>query len=549
LSSFWIAKHGRISELEKQRNGMDQYNTGVEERLRPHYDAIVIGSGAGGGTLAFELARIGCEVLVLERGTFLRPERRSKGDPIGRYIHHVAPDGERHFVGGETKFYGAALYRLRESDFNAVEHEAGVSPAWPITYSDLAPYYDRAEKQYRVHGSIGDDASEPPRGMPFPYLSIDHAPLISGMIKRIERIGVRVSAIPRGLDYGPGGRCVLCATCDGYYCQLDAKMDAEIAALRPALEMPNMRLATHANCLKVLTTADGTRVQGVLVRHRGEERKIHSEVVAICAGIEGTASLLRRSRNSKHPEGLGNATGCLGCYLAGHSQGAIFPFVSWRRLAPIHTKSFAINGYYAGAPGWPYPLGVIQMAGQMPFWERTSWPIRPVARVIGSHALTCFHMTEALPTKDTKLIFDGDRIVGRVPPVHNLKTYWKLHQIALGIFRRAGYFVLSRRRPPHVWHEVGTARLGTDPSASVVDSHCQVHGISGLFIADASVMPSAGAINTSLTIMALAFRVGETIASRLGAAPERLSRDSNRCSTLDPAQTRVVEARLPGDLR
>jgi choline dehydrogenase-like flavoprotein len=490
----------------------------ADRKLRSHYDVVVIGSGAGGGTLSYELARLNCDTLIIERGTFLKPERDLQhGGSIGKYIHDVAPDGGRVFVGGETKFYGAALYRLRESDFNATEHEAGLSPAWPISYSDLEPYYEKAERLYRVHGSSDGDSSEPPRRAPFPHPPIGHAPLISDVVNRIERTGVRVSTIPRALDYGPGGKCVLCPTCDGYYCQLDAKMDAEVAALRPALESPNTTLATSTECLRILTTPDGTRVQGVLVRYRGEERIIHAKAVAVCAGIEGTASLLRRSRTAKHPAGLGNSAGCLGCYLAGHSQGVLFPFVSWNKLSPIQTKSFAINGYYAGASDWPYPMGVIQMAGQMPFWKQMNWGIRPLARLVGHHALTCFHMTEALPTRETKLIFDGDRIVGRVSPVHNMQTYWRLQALALSIFRRAGYFTLSRRRTPHVWHEVGTARLGMDPNTSVVDPSCQVHGISGLFVADASVMPSAGAVNTSLTIMALALRAGKAIVRHLGS--------------------------------
>ena len=405
---------------------------------------------------------------------------------------------------------------MRESDFLAVEHENGISPAWPMSYSDLEPYYERAEALYHVHGSPHGDPSEPQRSRPFPYPPIEHAPIISTLVKRIEEAGTRVSAIPRGLDYGPGGRCVLCPTCDGYYCQLDAKLDAEIAALRPALARKHTRLETDTECLRVLTTSDGSRVTGVLLRCQGHEQIVHADVVAVCSGLDGSTALLRRSRTSKHPEGLGNANGCLGHYLAGHSQGVIFPFVGFKQVPPMHTKTFAINDYYNSAPDWPYPTGVIQIAGQMPFWEQARWPMRRLAHFVGSHALTCFHMTEALPTRDTRLIFDGDKVVSRIPPVHNMKTYRKLRDLALDIFRRAGYFVLAHRRPPHIWHEVGTARFGADPNTSVVDPDCQVHGIRGLFVVDASVLPSAGAVNTALTIMALALRAGETIARRLG---------------------------------
>ena len=496
---------------------MDHNDTCARDQLKQRYDVIVIGSGAGGGTLAYQLSRFGRRVLVVERGSPLRPARLNSSDPVGKYIYHIAKkrDGEFSVVGGATKFYGSALYRMRESDFHAVEHENGVSPAWPITYSDLEPYYEKAEAVYRVHGSTDGDPSEPPRVRPFPYPPIEHAPIVSKLVRNIEQAGARVSAIPRGLDYGPGGRCVLCSTCDGHYCQLDAKMDAEIAALRPALATGNVQLMTETDCLRVLTTSDGSRITGVLLRHLDREQVVQADNVAVCAGLIGSTSLLRQSRTQIHPDGLGNATGCLGRYLAGHSVGLIFPFIGWKEVPPAHTKTFAINGYYNGAPDWPYPTGVIQIAGQMPFWEEMAWFMRPLAHFIGRHSLMCFYMTEALPTHETRLLFDGNHVVNRVPPVHNLETFFKLRSLAIDIFQRAGYFVLARRRHPLVWHEVGTARFGTDPATSVVDQNCQVHGIEGLFVVDASVLPSASAVNPALTIIALALRAGDHISQRL----------------------------------
>jgi choline dehydrogenase-like flavoprotein len=483
--------------------------------LKPRYDVIVIGSGAGGSTLAYQLSRLGREVLIVERGIILRPEQPNISETVGKYIFHIIkPDDEISVVGGQTKFYGSALYRMRESDFCAVEHENGVSPAWPITYSDLEPYYEAAEVLYRVHGSPDGDPSEPPRARPFPFPPISHDPIVSGIVRRMERSGTRASAIPRGLDYGPGGSCIRCSTCDGYYCQLDAKMDAEIAALRPAMASKKVSLVTSAHCLRVLTSKDGARVTGVLLRHLGREKAVYADVVAVCAGLTGSVSLLRRSRTPKYPEGLGNATGCLGRYLGGHSVGTILPFMGWNKVPPEHTKTFAINAFYNGAPHWPHPLGVIQLAGQMPFWESVPWPKRPLVRFVGVRSVMCFHMTEALPTRDTGFIFDGDKIVGQIPPVHNLRSFRKLREVAVDIFRRAGHRVLGRLRPPYVWHMVGTARFGTDPASSVVDPNCQVHGIKGLFVVDASVLPSAGAVNTALTIFALALRAGDYIARR-----------------------------------
>lgn len=496
---------------------MAQPEIKVSEPVQDRYDAVIIGSGAGGSTLSYRLAQSGHKVLVVERGEILTSQRQNALDAVGKYQHEYTKNtaDKRSFVGGQTKFYGSALYRMRESDFHSVEHENGTSPAWPITYQELERYYDEAEVLYHVHGSCNGDPSEPPRVHHFPHPPIPHSSLVLKLVKRLEGLGESISSIPRGLDYGPIGKCVLCSTCDGYYCQIDAKMDAEIAALRPAIASGNVRLMTGTECIRVLTNKHGSKVSGVVLRYLGHEQVIHSEIVAVCAGVPHSASLLRRSRTDKHHEGLGNASGCLGRYLAGHSVGMIFPFMSWRKLPAAHTKTFAINSYYNGAPGWPYPMGVIQIAGQMPFWEQSSYFIRPIAHLVGTHALMCFYMTEALPSRDCGFIFEGDKIVRRVAPIHNSKSFERLRLVAVDLFRRAGYPVLAPRRRHHIWHEVGTARIGISPEDSVVDPNCQVHGIEGLFVVDASVLPSAGAVNTALTIIALALRAGDHISRSL----------------------------------
>jgi choline dehydrogenase-like flavoprotein len=484
--------------------------------FKRRYDAVVIGTGAGGSSLAYRLGESGLHVLLVERGDFLKPQPRTATDPVGKFLYHVVKDRDEplSFVGGQTKFYGSALFRLRESDFLEVEHESGVSPAWPISYPELEPYYGQAEAIYHVHGSPDGDPSEPCRSSPFPYPPIGHSPIVGEMVERLKSVGMNISAVPRGIDYGPQGRCILCATCDSYYCQLDAKMDAEIAAVRPALATGNVRLATRTECRRVLTDSEGARVKGVLLIGNGSEYVVHADIVAVCAGLPGSASLLRRSRTHAHPGGLGDASGSLGRYYGGHSVGYMFPFVSWRKLPPIHTKSFAVNSYYNGTPDWPYPTGVIQIAGQMPFWEGASRLMRPLAYVLGTRSLMCFYMTEARATRESGLIFDGDEIVSRVPPPTSIRSFAKLRDLGVTAFRNAGYPVLARRRPPYLWHEVGTARLGANPATSVVDPNCQVHGIKGLYVVDASVLPSAGAVNTGLTIIALALRAGDHIAGR-----------------------------------
>jgi choline dehydrogenase-like flavoprotein len=482
--------------------------------LDEHFDAIIIGSGAGGSTLAYQLARAGLKTLLLERGGRLRPN--NQGAAVGRFLYHeVKENGAAlSFVGGATKFYGAALYRFRESDFTEVVHENGVSPAWPIRYADLAPYYDLAEALYRVHGASDGDITEPPRAAPYPYPPLPQHVLIERLSQRLRATGTGTAPIPRGLNYGAGGNCVMCATCDAHYCQLDAKLDAETAALAQALATGNLQLETGVECLRVLTEPDGRKAAGVLLRRAGEEYMLRCPTVVVSAGLPGSAALLRRSRTTRHPEGLGNAGGALGRYLGGHAVGMVFPFMGLRRMQAAHTKDFAINTYYHGAPGWEFPLGVIQTGGQTPFWEMAGRLKRPLVEFVGRRTITCFYMAEALPTRHSGFAFAGDSLGEKTLPVYNMESFQKLRALAIAAFRKAGYPALARTHSPYLWHETGTARMGEDAGASVVDANCQVHGVAGLYVVDASVLPSAGAVNTGLTIMALALRAGDHIAGR-----------------------------------
>jgi choline dehydrogenase-like flavoprotein len=485
------------------------------EGLAGKYDAVIVGSGAGGGTLAYQLASAGLKILLLERGERLRPQAPSNA-PIGRFLYHEVKDtaAPLSFVGGATKFYGAALYRFRESDFTEVQHESGVSPAWPIRYADLAPYYDQAEDLYRVHGASEGDSTEPPRARPLPYPPLPQHELIERLSQRLNKNGTRTAPIPRGLDYRAGGNCVMCSTCDAHYCQVDAKMDAETAALARALVTGNIRLETGVECLRVLTSPDGGNAAGVLVRHGSEEFTVRCPIVVVSAGLPGSAVLLRRSRTELHPEGLGNHAGSLGRYLGGHAVGMVFPFMGLRKMPAVHTKDFAINAYYHGAPDWQHPLGVIQTGGQTPFWTMASRLKRPLVEMVGRRTITCFYMAEALPTRHSGFGFKDDEIGEKTVPVYNMESFRKLRQIATTAFRKAGYPALARTNTPYLWHETGTARMGDDAATSVVDRNCQVHGVSGLYVIDASVLPSAGAVNTGLTIMALALRAGDHIAQR-----------------------------------
>ena len=227
---------------------------------------------------------------------------------------------------------------------------------------------------------------------------------------------------------------------------------------------------------------------------------------------------MRRSRIARHPEGLGNHSGQLGRNVGAHSTGTLFPLVSLGRLGPRHTKTFGLNLWYDGEANWKYPLGVAQIAGQVPFWRLAGKLKQPIVREIAEHSLTLIHMTEATPDAGTGWTFDGDKLGAYTTPRHQPQTYERLRALAAKAFEQAGYFVVRARRPVDYWHETGSTVMGADPAKSVVDPSCRVHGIDGLYVVDASVLPSAGAVNTGLTIIALALRTGDMI---LGQAAKR----------------------------
>jgi choline dehydrogenase-like flavoprotein len=277
------------------------------------YDVIIIGTGAGGGTLARRLAPSGKSILLLERGGWLPREPQNwlardvfvenryvspdtwydeKGNPFQPQVHY--------FVGGATKLYGAALYRLRKEDFGELRHHDGISPAWPISYEELEHYYTQAEHLYEVHGARGEDPTEPPASGPYPYPAVSHEPRIQQLADALAAAGHHPFHAPCGvrLDEGnmPYSVCVRCASCDGFPCPVHAKSDAEVFGVRPALEHSNVTLLTDAKAIKLETNAGGTAVTEVVVEHDGATERYAGEIVVLACGAANTARRARRTR-------------------------------------------------------------------------------------------------------------------------------------------------------------------------------------------------------------------------------------------------------------
>jgi len=290
-----------------------------------YYDVIIVGTGAGGGTLAHTLAPSDRRILLLERGDFL-PREMQNWDPDAVFVdgRYVSPEtwydaaGKplkpqvHYYVGGATKLYGAALYRLRPRDFGALHHVDGVSPAWPLHYDDFEPWYAKAEWLYQVHGNGGEDPTEGTRSRPYPWPAISHEPRIEQLFTDLAKGGYRPFHAPCGilLDEGHRARstCIRCAWCDGYPCLVHAKSDAETIAVRPLLNRPNVSLLTGAKVTRLHTVPSGRRVSEVEVARDGAREVYRADIVVLSAGAANSAKILLQSACDRHPRGLANGS-------------------------------------------------------------------------------------------------------------------------------------------------------------------------------------------------------------------------------------------------
>ncbi len=491
------------------------------------YDLIIIGTGAGGGTLAYALASSGLRILLIERGDYLPQEpqnwqpqvvfdqRRYKPaevwyDQDGKPFH----PGVHYFVGGNTKVYGAALPRLRREDFAALEHEGGTSPAWPITYDELEPYYNRAEAIYRVHGESGEDPTEPPRSCPFPFGAVAHEPHIEGLAQRLRANGLHPFHLPMGVDVREGGACILCKTCDGFPCQVLAKSEADICCVRPALSSPTLTLWTNTKALRLLTDPTGRQVTGVEIERGGQKEIVRAARYVVACGAVNSALLLLRSANSAHPQGLANSSGLVGCNYMVHNNTALMAVDPRHKNPTVFQKSMAVNDYYFKGPGFNYPMGNIQLLGKLQAGMLTAAvPLvpRPVLQGMADRSVDWWVMSEDLPDPENRVTLASDGSVRVRWKPNNRVAHEKLIAAARSMMQAAGYpFVAVQRMGIDTnSHQCGTLRFGRDPATSVLDPLCRTHDVANLYVMDSSFFPSSAAMNPALTIAAQALRVAE----------------------------------------
>jgi choline dehydrogenase-like flavoprotein len=514
------------------------------------YDVIIIGSGAGGGTLAHRLAPSGKRILLLERGDWLprEPQNWLAQDVFvdGRYMSkdtwldgHGKPFQPQvhYYVGGATKLYGAALYRLRAEDFGELKHHDGISPAWPIAYEQLEPYYTRAEQLYHVHGARGEDPSEPPASAPYPYPAVSHEPRIEQLARDLAATGHHPFHAPCGvlLDEGnmPYSACVRCPDCDGFPCLVHAKADAEVIAVRPALEHANVTLLRGARALRLHTNEAGSAVTEVEVERDGERERYSADVVVVSAGAANSAALLLASACERHPHGLANGSDMVGRNYMFHNSVAVLA-LSHEPNPTVFQKTLGVNDYYLSGPDFDYPLGNIQMVGksQAPMFRgekphetllAPKWTLEDIAR----HAVDFWLSTEDLPVADNRVTLSDDGRIRLTYKATNAEARKRLYETLKSLFGSLG--MEDRHLVRHAYlqnpipvagvaHQAGTCRFGRDPASSVLDVDCKAHELDNLYVVDTSFFPSIGAVNPALTAIANALRVGDHLLSRLGAA-------------------------------
>jgi choline dehydrogenase-like flavoprotein len=518
------------------------------------YDVIIIGTGAGGGTLLHKLAPSGKRILVLERGGYV-PRENANWDPkvVNVDAHYNTKETwfdkngkelhphTNYYVGGNTKFYGAALFRLRKEDFGELRHHGGVSPSWPISYDDLEPYYTQAEQLYQVHGNRGEDPTEPPASAPYPFAPVSHEPRIQHLADDFARSGLKPFHVPLGImldEKSPHkSRCIRCNTCDGFPCLVYAKSDAQVLCVDEAVKYPNLTLLTQSLVKRLGTDASGRSVNSVIVERNGHTETYSADVVVISCGAINSAALLLRSANGKHPRGLANSSDVVGRHYMGHTNSVLMA-ISKCPNPTVFQKTLALNDFYFGAPEWQYPLGHISFVGKLDaITLRAGAPaVAPnfSLELMAQHSLDFWLTSEDLPDPDNRVSVDRDGKIVLTYTPNNLEAHERLqaklkhamkqnkcemhgHECHQGLFARNLY--AGQRIPlAGVAHQNGTVRFGQDPKKSALDVNCKAHDLDNLYVVDASFFPSSAAVNPALTIMANALRVGDHLLKRMGAS-------------------------------
>ena len=498
-----------------------------------HYDIIIVGSGAGGGTLAGALTRQGRSVLLLERGAAmaLSDQNVADVDLLRKDRYHpkderwFGPDGDpfapqtSYSLGGNTKIWGAVLERMREQDFGDLQLQEGVSPAWPFDYAHLAPYYDQAETLYRVHGQAHVDPTEPSRRKDFDHAPRPVVPFLEQLREGLQRHGCKPYDLP--LSWSES--------------EEDPSGDAQLFGLDNA-EQSKLDIRTKAKVLRLHVNPSGREVKRVETDVDGEIWLFSSDLVVLAAGAINTPVILLRSGSERHPRGLSNKSDQVGRNLMNVQLTSILQR-SAEANSGRYARSLGINDYYWGDKNVNFPLGHIQSAGgvlQDALFAESPPVLSLISKLIpdfglerlASRSVAWWAMTEVLPDAENKVWLNKEQI--RINYLHNnLEAHDRLVYRWIDTLKSVEADPVTKvvtSEPVHprgeaplsvVGYACGTCRMGEDPVASVVDADGKCHELENVYIADNSVFPSCPSVGPGLTTIAMALRMAETLHQRL----------------------------------
>ncbi len=497
------------------------------------HDVIVIGAGAAGASLAAELVSAGQQVLVLERGDPLPlAEQNVSGIPLLRQKRHqlqeswFGPDGDPfqpqtiYAPGGNTKIWGGVLERMREVEFTGLTMQEGRSPDWQLRYGDLAPWYDKAERLFRVHGRAGLDPTEPPRAAPFPFEPRPIAPFLESLGEGLKRQGLHPYPLPLSWADAPD----------------HPRGDAEGCGLAPALATGRLHLRTGAKVRTIAVAAHGRQVEGVEAEIAGQRWLFRAHQVVLAAGAVNTPVILLRSRSEPHPHGLANGSEQVGRNLMKPQLSVILQRASQPNDGR-YDRSWGITDYVGGDRNVAYALGTIHTGGGVlrdSLFAESPPVLSLVSRLLPDGALewladrsfTWWAMTPVLPDPANRVSLRGERVSFDYLPncreAHDRLVYRWLAEIQkvdddplTPEVRRTVVYPRGEAPLALIGHACGTCRMGSDPTSSVVDLQGRCHGLDNLWIADASVFPGCPTVGPGLTVIANALRVAAHVGGAL----------------------------------